>query len=100
MIAAFIARWHYKTSSFYLPVGEVTVTLDDVVAITMLPLEGTCYLFVKLSKNKVQGMLETKLGMTDYVARVEDDKARGPHIHFGNLATIISERAFSQNTEN
>ena len=29
-MSAFVERWHKETSSFHLPVGEVTITLDDV----------------------------------------------------------------------
>jgi len=30
LISAFVERWHRDTNSFHLPVGEMTVTLDDV----------------------------------------------------------------------
>jgi len=29
-MSAFVERWHKETSSSHLPVGEVTITLDDV----------------------------------------------------------------------
>ncbi|MCI78766.1 serine/threonine-protein phosphatase 7 long form-like protein, partial [Trifolium medium] len=30
LINAFAERWHEDTSSFHMPDGEITVTLDDV----------------------------------------------------------------------
>ena len=32
LISAFVKRWHKEMASFHLPVGEVTITLDDVVS--------------------------------------------------------------------
>ncbi|KAH1238458.1 Protein MAIN-LIKE 2 [Glycine max] len=36
LIYAFVERWHKEISSFHLPVGEVTITLDDVVSLLYL----------------------------------------------------------------
>jgi len=36
LICAFVERWHEETSSFHLPFGEMTVTLDDVVCLMHL----------------------------------------------------------------
>ena len=33
-------RWHQVTSSFHLPVEEMTITLDDVSCLLHLPLIG------------------------------------------------------------
>jgi hypothetical protein len=33
-------RWHSETSSFHLPVGEMTITLDDVANLLHVPIEG------------------------------------------------------------
>ena len=29
-MSAFVERWHKETSSSHLPVGEVTITMDDM----------------------------------------------------------------------
>ncbi|XP_006606971.1 protein MAIN-LIKE 1-like [Glycine max] len=39
LIFSFMERWHRETSSFHLPMGEVTITLDDVVSLLHLPVE-------------------------------------------------------------
>jgi len=36
LIFAFVEKWHKKTNSFYLPVGEVTITLDDMTSLLHL----------------------------------------------------------------
>jgi len=31
-------RWHEETSNFHLPVGEMTITLDDVACLLGIPI--------------------------------------------------------------
>ncbi|RYR00031.1 hypothetical protein Ahy_B07g088083 [Arachis hypogaea] len=40
MLAALVERWRPETHNFVLPVGEITVTLDDVAHIFGLPIDG------------------------------------------------------------
>nr|XP_025670485.1 protein MAIN-LIKE 1-like [Arachis hypogaea] len=40
MLAALVERWRSETHSFVLPIGEVTVTLEDVAHIFGLPIDG------------------------------------------------------------
>ncbi|XP_073222330.1 uncharacterized protein [Cicer arietinum] len=40
MISAFAERWHAETSSFHLPFGEMTITLDDVRGLLSIPCTG------------------------------------------------------------
>ncbi|QHO17804.1 uncharacterized protein DS421_10g315240 [Arachis hypogaea] len=40
MLAALVERWRPETHSFVLPIGEVTVTLEDVAHIFGLPIDG------------------------------------------------------------
>jgi len=39
-ISSSVERWHWETSSFHLPVGEVSITLDDVASLLHLPIVG------------------------------------------------------------
>nr|XP_004505807.1 protein MAIN-LIKE 1-like [Cicer arietinum] len=39
-ISAFAERWHVETSSFHLPFGEMTITLDDVRSLLSIPCYG------------------------------------------------------------
>ena len=38
LISSFLERWHRETNSFHLPVGEVTIILDDVASLLHLPI--------------------------------------------------------------
>jgi len=40
MIRALCERWHTETSSFHVPVGEMTITLDDVHNLLHIPIHG------------------------------------------------------------
>ncbi|QHN85797.1 uncharacterized protein DS421_16g540460 [Arachis hypogaea] len=40
LVNALIERWHPDTHTFYLPIGECTVTLEDVALILGLPTDG------------------------------------------------------------
>src|ERR1051325_3134962 len=40
MINAFVEMWHEETSSFHLPHGEMTITLNDVACLLHLPIRG------------------------------------------------------------
>jgi len=48
LIFAFVERWHKKTSSFHPPVGEVTITLDDVASLLHLSIIGAFHSFETL----------------------------------------------------
>ncbi|CAK8536571.1 unnamed protein product [Lathyrus sativus] len=38
LVSAFAERWHLETSSFHMPFGEMTITLDDVSCLLHLPI--------------------------------------------------------------
>ncbi|KAL5142247.1 Protein MAIN-LIKE 1 [Glycine soja] len=56
-MSAFVEHWHKETSSFHLPVGEVTITLDDMVVLLHLPIIGAFYSFEQLHIDDVVYML-------------------------------------------
>ncbi|KAI4994144.1 hypothetical protein ZWY2020_029192 [Hordeum vulgare] len=39
-LTALTDRWRSETHSFHLPLGEMTITLEDIAMITGLPIEG------------------------------------------------------------
>ncbi|KAH1206205.1 Protein MAIN-LIKE 2 [Glycine max] len=58
-------RWHQETSSFHLPVGEMSITLDDMSCLLHLPLIGRSIDHVSLhfDKKVVRILLMTYLGI-------------------------------------
>ena len=40
LILGFVERWHPETNTFHLPIGEMTITLDDVWSLLHLPIIG------------------------------------------------------------
>jgi len=71
LIFAFVERWHKETSSFHLPVGEVTITLDDVASLLHLPTIGAFHTFDTLHVNEAVLMLVELLEVTKDEARAE-----------------------------
>ncbi|KAL5162296.1 Protein MAIN-LIKE 1 [Glycine soja] len=47
-LSSFVEQWHRETSSFHLPVGEVTITLNDVSSLLHLPVVGDLHAFQPL----------------------------------------------------
>ncbi|XP_057443422.1 uncharacterized protein LOC130735462 [Lotus japonicus] len=43
LLSALVERWHEDTSSFHMPFGEMTITLDDVSSILHLPMGDRFY---------------------------------------------------------
>jgi len=43
-VCAMLERWHEETSSIHLPVGEMTITLDDMACLLGIPSLGGSFL--------------------------------------------------------
>jgi len=68
---AFMECWHKETSSFHLPVGEVTITLDDVASLLHLPIVGAFHSFKQLHVDDVVDMLVELLEVDTTEARAK-----------------------------
>ncbi|XP_058753780.1 protein MAIN-LIKE 1-like [Vicia villosa] len=79
MLAAFAERWHRETSSFHLPHGEITITLDDVACLLHLPIKDTLLCHSRLTKAEAQEMLIAELGADPDDALEEVERTRGAH---------------------
>ncbi|KAH1228562.1 Protein MAIN-LIKE 1 [Glycine max] len=71
LISGFVERWHKETSSFHLPIGEVTITLDDVASLLHLPIIGAFHSFEALHMNKVLLLLTELLEVSSEEARAK-----------------------------
>ncbi|KAK2417027.1 protein MAINTENANCE OF MERISTEMS [Trifolium repens] len=79
-----------KTGTFHLPVGEMTITLDDVSCLLHIPIsgkmlnhEGTCCKF-----DEGADMCEQYLNFDKDDAKAEFDKMNGAHIGFPKLLQL------------
>ena len=71
LISTFVERWHKETSSFHLPVGEVSITLDDVASLLYLPIVGAFHTFEPLHVDEAVLMLVKLLEVFGEEARAE-----------------------------
>jgi len=71
LMSAFVERWHKKTSTFHLPIGELTITLDDVSLLLHLPITGAFHIFEALSVDEAVFLLMELLEVSDEEARAE-----------------------------
>src|SRR3954466_13238855 len=63
MQGAFMERWHRETSSFHLPVGEMTITLQDVECLLPLPIRGALLHHSRIQRIKASKWMALCLGM-------------------------------------
>ena len=78
LISAFVERWHRETSTFHLPVGELTITLDDVASLLHLPITSTLHSFEPLVTFDAVMLLTELLKVSPEKARAETRQASGP----------------------
>eukprot|EP00256_Glycine_max_P055867 XP_014623240.1 protein MAINTENANCE OF MERISTEMS-like [Glycine max] len=78
LLSAFVERWHREMSNFHLPVGELTITLDDVSSLLHLPVIGDFHAFEPLHVDDVVQMLVDLLMVSPESARAETVQCRRP----------------------
>ena len=71
LLCAFVERWHPETNSFHLPVGELTITLDDVSNLLHLPIIGQFYTYPSLDAAAATDLLVDSLRVERGVAVAE-----------------------------
>ncbi|KAH1238720.1 putative isoprenylcysteine alpha-carbonyl methylesterase ICMEL1 [Glycine max] len=92
LISAFVERWHNETSTFHLPVGELTITLDDVSSILHLPITGALHSFHALSTEEARFLLTELLEVSAEEARAETALTRGAYVRLGWVRDIYETR--------
>ncbi|KAJ1385232.1 Aminotransferase-like, plant mobile domain [Sesbania bispinosa] len=78
LVSAFTERWHRETSSFHLPVGEMTITLDDVSTLLHLPVTGRLFSLPALSREDAKQLLVSALKVSHAEATAETEITRAP----------------------
>ncbi|KAH1228321.1 Protein MAIN-LIKE 1 [Glycine max] len=92
LLSAFVEWWHRETSSFHLPVGELTITLDDVSSLLYLPVVGDLHAFEPLHVDDAVQMLVDLLMVFAESARAETARCRGPYVCLQWVRDIYQRR--------
>jgi len=82
-------RWHEETNSFHLPVGEMTITLDDVACLLGIPITGRLLPDRELTSEEGLEMIQVEL--TAKAAAKEMTKQGAAHDSFGVLKRRYEE---------
>ncbi|XP_028227071.1 protein MAIN-LIKE 1-like [Glycine soja] len=88
LMSTFVEYWHKETSRFHLPVGEVTITLDDVTSLLHLPIIGVLHSFELLHVDDVVDMLVELLEVSIAEARVEKIQCHGSYVRLSWLHDV------------
>ena len=92
LISAFMERWHSETSIFHLPVGELTITLNDVSSLFHLPITGALHSFYAFSVDETIFLLTELLEVSAEEARAETTRSRGADVWLGWVRDIYEMR--------
>ena len=98
MLSAFCELWQLETTTFHLPFGEMTITLDDVASILHIPITGSMISFSQpLRVDNANALLVELLGTTDLEASRETEQCRSPSVrllwlrdHFSTITDVSS----------
>jgi hypothetical protein len=85
-------RWHTETSSFHLPVGELTITLDDVHNLLHIPIHGRMLDHDEaVDRDRSIDLMTMLLGMSDADARAEVRNESAGHISYPSLKRVYED---------
>jgi hypothetical protein len=79
LIYTFEERWHEETSSFHLPFGEMTVTLNDVSCLLHLTSDGMLLSHESMTRDNAVEMMMRYLGSSSGDALDEVHETIGAH---------------------
>nr|XP_004509994.1 protein MAIN-LIKE 1-like [Cicer arietinum] len=96
IISAFVERWHRDTSSFHLPIGEMTITLDDVSSLLHIPITGAFFSVNVFNKDEGADILAELLGVSHGVAYVEFNVTRTTTVRYSWLLDVYHQRCREQ----
>ncbi|KAL5142774.1 Protein MAIN-LIKE 1 [Glycine soja] len=92
LLSAFVEWWHRETSSFHLPVGDLTITLDDISSLLHLLVIGDLYAFQPLHVDDAVQMLVDLLVVSPESARAETVQCREPYVRLQWVHDIYQRR--------
>ncbi|XP_057418401.1 protein MAIN-LIKE 1-like [Lotus japonicus] len=93
MLTTFIERWQPETSSFHMPFGEMTITLDDVSSLLHILVKGKFFTLPVLTREDAVSALHKQLGVTQADAEEEIRKSLGPYARYTWLLKVAEDMA-------
>ncbi|XP_045795352.1 protein MAIN-LIKE 1-like [Trifolium pratense] len=93
LLTAFTERWHPETGTFHLPIGEMTITLDDVSCLLHIPISGKMlnHLGTCCTVEEGEDMCEEFLNFSRADCKEEFAKMKGAHIGYPKLLDIYGD---------
>ena len=88
LVLGFVERWHLETNTFHLPIGEMTITLDDVWSLLHLSISGNFCSTENLEYEESVEILTTLLGVDRAMACVELNQSRGAQVRLSWLREL------------
>ena len=82
-------RWHEEASSFHLPFGKMTVTLDDVSCLLHLLINGLLLSHSGITRAKAVDMTVEHLGSNSSDTLFEVNQTKGAHCRLSYLRKIF-----------
>lgn len=92
LISAFVERWHRDTNSFHLPIGEMTITMDDVWSLLHIPITGAFFTFTVFDRDQAAIVLSELLGVSISFAWTEFRVTNASHVRFSWLLDLYNQR--------
>ncbi|XP_057440755.1 protein MAIN-LIKE 2-like [Lotus japonicus] len=93
LLTAFVERWQPETSSFHMPFGEMTITLDDVSSLLHILVKGKFITLPVLTREDAVSALHKQLGVTQADAEEEIRKSLGPYARYTWLLKVAEDMA-------
>jgi len=91
LLCAFVERWHAETNNFHLPVGEMTITLDDVSNLLHLPIVGQFYTQQTLDADSTNDLLVEVFRVDCGVAFEETTHCQRAHVRLSWLRDVYED---------
>nr|XP_004514146.1 protein MAIN-LIKE 1-like [Cicer arietinum] len=96
LIFAFVERWHRDTNSFHLPIGEMTITLDDVSSLLHIPITGAFFSVNIFNKDDAAKLFGELLGVSLATAYAEFNLTRTTTVRYSWLLDVYHQRCADQ----
>ncbi|BAT84114.1 hypothetical protein VIGAN_04139300 [Vigna angularis var. angularis] len=90
LLLTFVERFHFETSSFHLPVGEMFVTLDDVSSLLQLSILGQLCDMEEVDFEESRRAIVELLGVDGGRAGAELHAAQGAKVRLSWLREIYA----------